>query len=236
MFAAAVLGAAGPAFAGPDATAPAAPATESARPLPPMHFYSSIADETVYDVLKTNPAFVNLDKDLVGAPLFLVVTHTARPTSGGAAAGALSGLLAGSTLGLIPIVTSEEFVIRYEVWMNGQPVSTYSFNRTETRAVNMWSGAADKDYGLGKGGLAWLKSTAGEFAEKALHDAKLAAIQAEIDYYFPAAASALPAPPMPPAPPARLVPPAPAEPVLMPAPPGPSVPAAPAAAAAARTQ
>lgn len=174
-------------------SAPAAPTTVAlptgTRALPPMEFFSSIGGDTIYDVLKTDPAFSRMDKELAGTPIFLVVTHTSRPTAGGSAAGLVSAILAGSTLGLIPLVTSEEFVVRYEIWLQGRAISSYSFTRTKTRAVNMWA-AGDKYYGLGKDGLDWLKSTATEFAAKAAKDPELAKLQAEIDYYFPQPAPA----------------------------------------------
>jgi hypothetical protein len=182
----------------PAVTAPA-PAPVAAAPvvraLPPMQFYSSIGDDTLYDLLKAKPAFAGLDKELSGTPLFLLVTHTVKPTSGGAAAAGLSAILAGSTLGIIPIVTNEEFVVRYEIWMHGEPIATYSFSRTKTRAINMWSaGGSDKYYGLGKDGFEWLKSTADEFAVKAAQDPEMTKVQAEIEFYFPAAAPAATAP------------------------------------------
>ncbi|MFT3806419.1 hypothetical protein [Arenimonas sp.] len=202
------------------------PAKASVRALPPMQFYASIGGDTVYDLLKTAPAFARMDKELAGAPFFLVVTHTIRPTAGGNAAGMLSAILSGSTLGIIPVVTNEEFVVRYEIWMHGQPVTTHSFSRTKTRAINIWAGANDKYYGLGKEGLEWLKSTAGEFAKLATSDPALANVQAEIDYYFPqaaeAAASAITAA-------APAVPAAPASTVAMP--PAPATPVQPAAPA-----
>ena len=177
-----------PVAAAAPATTPAA--TPAVRALPPMRFYSSIADGDVYDTLKANPAFANLDRETYGTPLAVLVTHTLRPTAGGNAAGMFTAILSGSTLGLIPIVTNEELVVRYEVMLQGKPIATYSFSRTKTRAQNLWSmgGAGDKYAGLGKDGFEWLKSTAVEFAGKAAHDARLAQVQAEIDYYFPPAA------------------------------------------------
>jgi hypothetical protein len=167
---------------------PAAPS--GVRALPPMQYFSSIGGDTVYDLLKADPSFANMDKELAGAPLFLIVTHSIRPTSGGSAAGLFSAILAGSSLGIIPMVTNEEFVVRYEVWLQGRAIATYTFSRTKTRAFNMWSNGGEKNYGLGKEGLDWLKSTAGEFAVKAAHDPALMKLQSEIDYYFPTATAA----------------------------------------------
>ena len=171
----------------------AAPTKENAvAALPPMDFVSTVARDELYTALKADPALARLDKELAGSPLTLMVTHTLRPTSGGQAAGLLSAVLAGSTLGLIPIVSSEQLVVRYEVLLNGKTIATYSFEPTATRAMNLWSAGKDGYGGLGKAGMEWVKSTAPEGATKLAHDPALQAVHDEIDYYFPEAATANP--------------------------------------------
>lgn len=183
------------------------PVVESAAPgLPPMHFVSSLAENELYALFKAAPGFSTLDDELYGSPLKLVVTHTSRPTAGGQAAGLLSAVISGGTLGIIPMVTNDHLVVRYEVMLNGKTVTSYSFERTATRAINIWGGGGD--YGLGKAGLEWVKSTAAEAAGKLANDPALAALQREIAFYFPESASAKDVPA--PAPPAQPAPPAPA--------------------------
>jgi hypothetical protein len=87
----------------PAAAAPAAPAGPA---LPAMIFFSSLAEDELFKVFKAQPGYAALDKELYGSPLKLIVTHTSRPTAGGQAAGVLSAVLSGGTLGLLPIVTS----------------------------------------------------------------------------------------------------------------------------------
>jgi hypothetical protein len=171
------------------APANASPAPTSGPALPAMIFFSSLAEDELFDVFKAEPGYAALDKELYGSPLKLIVTHTSRPTAGGQAAGVLSAVLSGSTLGLLPIVTNERFVVRYEVMLNGKTVASCSFERTSTRAINIWA-AGDADAGLGKDGMAWLKSTAREAAGKLASDPALAALQQEIRFYFPDAAPA----------------------------------------------
>ena len=161
------------------------PATPVVAALPPMEFVSSVARDELLTALKTDPAFASLDKDLVGSPLTLMVTHTLRPTAGGQAAGLLSAVLSGSTLGIIPIVSNERFVIKYEVLLNGKTVTSYSFERTATRAQNLWTAGNDGYGGLGKAGMEWAKSTAAEAAAKVANDPALLAVRDEINFYFP---------------------------------------------------
>jgi hypothetical protein len=161
-----------------------------------MRFYSSIAHDAVYDTLKADPAFAALDKELYGTPLSILVTHTIKPTAGGNAAGMFTAILSGSTLGLIPIVTNEELVVRYEVMLQGKPIAAYTFSRTKTRAQNLWAmgTTGDQYQGLGKELFEWVKTTTTQFAAKAVQDPKLMQVQAELDFYFPPAAVAVAAP------------------------------------------
>lgn len=176
------------------ASAAAAPAPAPATPpvatvvapkpgaLPAMRFIASVAEEEIYTGLKADPNFAALDKELVGSPLSLMVTHTLRPTAGGMAAGLLSAVLAGSTLGLIPMVSSERLVIKYDVMLNGRPLTSYTFERTATRAQNLWTVEAG---GLGKAGMEWVKSTVPEAAAKIAKDPAVLALRQEMDFYFP---------------------------------------------------
>jgi hypothetical protein len=189
-----------PASATTDASAPV-----PADALPAMHFVSSLAEDELFKLFKAqSPAYAALDDELYGSPLKLVVTHTSRPTAGGQAAGLLSAVISGSTLGIIPMVTNDQLVVRYEVLLNGKVVTSYSFERTATRAINIWGGGGD--YGLGKAGLEWVKSTAGEAAAKIAVDPALAALKRELDFYFAPTAASAPAPSAAPAAPASAAP------------------------------
>lgn len=162
----------------------AVPSSSQGNPLPAMNFYSSVASDTIYDTIKANPRFSKLDKELVGSPITILVTHSIRPTAGGQAAGLLTAMLSGGSLGLIPIVTNEQFVLRYEILLHGKPVSVYSFERTNTRAINLWSQDTSAEHVFGKDGMEWLKSTINEFIAKSANDPELLKIQDEIDFYF----------------------------------------------------
>lgn len=159
-----------------------------ASPLPPMRFISSIAEDELLATLKSEPALAELDPNLAGSPLALIVTHTLRPTSGGQAAGFVSAVLSGSTLGLIPIVSNERLVLKYEILLNGKSITSHSFERTATRAQNLWTAGNDGYNGLGKAGMEWALATAAEAAATLAADPKLRAVQEEIEFYFPASA------------------------------------------------
>jgi len=181
----ALAGAAEPAPTSVVVPAPATPAAAPAAPasaLPAMSFYGSIANDELFDLIKKSEQFARLDKELFGSPLHLRVMHTLQPTAGGKATGLLSAIFTGGTLGLIPAVTNNSLMVTYEVRVHGRELVSYSYQRTFTRAVNIW--AKDETHGLGKEGLEWLKSTATEFTAAAASDAKLASLKKEYERYF----------------------------------------------------
>ena len=147
---------------------PAAQAPVPASALPAMSFYGSIADDELFDLVKKSDQFARLDKELFGSPLHLRVMHALQPTASGKATGLLSAIFTGGTLGLIPAVTNNSLMVTYEVRVHGRELVSYSYQRTFTRAVNIW--AKDETHGLGKEGLEWLKSTATEFTTAAAID------------------------------------------------------------------
>ncbi|MEZ5533118.1 MAG: hypothetical protein R3E69_12150 [Steroidobacteraceae bacterium] len=153
--------------------------------LPAMHFYSSIAGNELYALIKADATFAQLDEALIGSPIELRVSHSLQPTAGGKAAGLLSAIWSGGTLGLLPVVTNNNLVVTYEVRVQGRSIASYSFQRSFTRAINIWA-QDDATYGLGKEGLEWLKSTVGEFTTAASQDPRLATLQREYEAYFAA--------------------------------------------------
>lgn len=168
---------------------PPAPASAPAvLPLPAMHFLSTVAEDDLLAALQRNPALSGLDKDLVGSPLSLLVTHTSRPATGSEATGFISAVLSGSTLGLIPVVTRETLVVNYDVLLSGRKITGCSFEYTSSRAINIWAAGEDGYQGLGKAGMDWVKSTAAEAAAKLAADPAIRQVQDEISYYFPSRA------------------------------------------------
>jgi hypothetical protein len=177
------------------ATLPAAPATAApvtvavpapvpADALPPMTFYASVAPDELLANIKAASAFSQVDKELIGSPIQLRITHSLQPTAGGQAAGLLSAVWAGSTLGLLPVVTNNNLVLVYEVRVNGKDVARYDFQRSFTRAIAIWGAQNDPTHGLGAEGLEWARSTATEFAAKAAQDPALLALAKEYRFYF----------------------------------------------------
>ena len=81
------------------------------------------------------------------------------------------------------MVTNNNLVVTYEIWVHGQPITTYSYERSFTRSQNMWV-TDDETHGLGKEGLEWLRGTVGTFTAAAATDSKLGELKREFELYF----------------------------------------------------
>jgi hypothetical protein len=147
-----------------------------------MSLVSSIAYDELYDTLKKNPAFASMDKEKLGSPVTIRVSHSYGHTSAGTASTIASAILAGGTLGLLPVFSNRDLVITYDILINETLVSSYSYSKNLTRVFNIHS--TDKTHGLGADGLAWVTGTAAQFAADLERDPEYARIQAEYRYYY----------------------------------------------------
>jgi hypothetical protein len=154
----------------------------AAAVLPPLRFSSDSIGNGLFQRLAQAPLFQKLSRDVIGSPIELRVYHTFQLTNGGRVSGAVSGMLAAGTLGLLPQVYSGEHAMIYEVVVNGAVISTHTYRKAIARAHNLWS--ADSSAGLGKDGLGWAASTVDQFLTDSATDPKLAQLIEEYSYYF----------------------------------------------------
>lgn len=153
-----------------------------AESLPPMMYYSTLNGTELFNALKAKPGLTRLDKESPGSPLFLRVTHSMQPTNGGTAAGLASAMLAGGSLGLLPVVTNNDLVVTYEILVNGTPLTSHAYRENFTQAVNIYT--ANAGGGLEGAPLTWFLGTAERFAADVAKDPKIAELMAEYRYYF----------------------------------------------------
>jgi hypothetical protein len=155
-----------------------------------MRFNADSLAGDFYTQIQSAPQFQKISREAYGSPLELRIYHTWRINRGSAEA---SGLMSAVTLGILPVVSSGDHAIVYEVLVNGVLVSSYKYSKSFTHAHSIWGGE-DKSYGMGKGGMEWAKSTVAQFLKDAAGDPKLVALTSEFDFYFaPQATSVAPA-------------------------------------------
>jgi hypothetical protein len=145
-----------------DSLGAAPAATPVLTTLPSWQFASTVVADDLYDALKATPTFAALDKEKLGSPVAVRVSHMFGHTSKGTASEIASALLAGGTLGLLPAFSNRDLTLRYEILVNGSVLLSYQYSKNLTRVFNLHS--TDKTHGLGAEGVAWVTGTAGQFA------------------------------------------------------------------------
>ena len=164
----------------------ASPVYPQADSLPSIGFASTIASDELYGALKSSTLFASMDKDKPGSPITIRVSHMYGHTSAGTASEFASAILAGGTLGLLPIFSNRDLSVTYDILINGSILLSYTYSKNVTRVFNIHS--TDKTYGLGADGLAWVIGTSSQFSADVARDSKFADLKAEYHYYYDAAA------------------------------------------------
>jgi len=169
-----------------EAAGAAMPGAPVLSTLPSWQFGSTIAGDELYAALKGTPTFASLDKEKLGSPVAIRVSHMFGHTSKGTASEIASALLAGGTLGILPAFSNRDLTVTYEILVNGSILLSYQYSKNLTRVFNLHS--TDKTHGLGAEGVTWVTGTASQFAADVAHDSKFAELQAEYRYYYAPAA------------------------------------------------
>lgn len=156
-------------------------AAEGDLQLPPMRYVSSLED-SMFDSLKDQSIFSQLDKELYGSPLVLAVTHTFSPTAGDAALGLTSVLLSSGTLGLTPIVSNNDLIVTYTLNSHGRSVASFSYSKNFTQATSVYSTQGFTK--LDKSAMTWARSTVEQFVTEIAGSKEVHALTDEYNFYF----------------------------------------------------
>ncbi len=148
----------------------------------PIYYVSNIPNEEFLAKLKEKPIFSNLKEKLYGSPIYFRTTIQNRHTSGGSAGSFFSVVLAGSTLGLLPIVTNKDFILRYEVFVNGEKLFDQQFTYNQTDVKSLYSDPEGNK--LNPEILEWAKTTIDKVTQSFEKDPKIKQLIEEYNYYF----------------------------------------------------
>ncbi|QQX80750.1 hypothetical protein JK628_02430 [Shewanella sp. KX20019] len=159
-----------------------ATATATAVKLPPAMFISTINSDDIYDKIRLHQAFTDIDKESLGNPIKIYVHHRLEATAGGTAAGLTSAMLAGGSLGLLPVVVNNDLVLTYELRVNNQSLAKFEYRENFTDAINIYQDQGPG--GLDDSALAWAVSTVDQFTAAVIKDPKILSLIEEYNYYF----------------------------------------------------
>jgi hypothetical protein len=147
---------------------------------PPMVFISSVSEEKLLEAIREVPEFAKIDDEALGSPIVLQVRHFTRMTAGGSAAGFGSAVLSGGTLGIIPIVTNNDLVVKYEFTVHGTPIASFEYEENFTEVESLY----DMNTELEGEMLAWAEATVDQFIKDINGNADIQAVFDEYRYYF----------------------------------------------------
>lgn len=103
---------------------------------PPVLFATNISDGFKARMEQFD-AFTALDESSVGLPIGVRVIKGLRTKNDGL--GGSTGLLAATTLGIIPTVTNKEFKVIYQVFVQGDKIEEFSYTVDSTEVGNLWA-------------------------------------------------------------------------------------------------
>ena len=153
------------------------------NPYPPMQFYSSFSKEKLLEELRGEQQFENLDNEALGSAIVISVRHQTRMTAGGSAAAMGSAVLAGSTLGLLPVVSNDDLVITYAISVHGDRIASFEYVENFTDVDSMYDTNINA---LDGPALEWAESTVAMFLSDVQEDGKVRELVEEYRYYFSA--------------------------------------------------
>lgn len=147
----------------------------------PINYASNVKSPSFHTKFKEIEHFGNVANDNHGSPLLIVTTLHNTMTNGGQATGLFSAMLAGGSLGLIPMVTNQDLTITYNVLVNRQVIARFSYTENFTDAVSMYSAGNQE---IDEDVEAWLLSTLPKFEEELRNHSGFSILLYEYDFYF----------------------------------------------------
>lgn len=148
----------------------------------PVQFISMFDKELgIEEQLKQLPHLKNLGEEIYGTPVKLLVTYHDQGTTGGDVASFTSLMLAAGSLGILPIVENNDFVVSYELRVHSKSIASFSYSINTTEAKNMYT----MDHKPSKEVLDFAKTTPGLFAKDLATVPAFKELQQEYSFYFP---------------------------------------------------
>lgn len=137
--------------------------------------------ETLIARLRQLPYFSDIDAkgENSGSSVYLTVSIGQVPTTGGTAASATTGLLAASTLGIIPTFDNKDISVYYELRSHHTKVASFSYSANFTAVANLYTPQGK----LSENARKWAIETVDRLAEDIRFNEPMIALQAEYDAF-----------------------------------------------------
>lgn len=150
---------------------------------PPVFYVSNIEEGEFKTELENYGAFQALDEEAVGLPIGIRVLKGLRMKQDAATFSSL--MVSASTLGLVPVVNSKVFKVRYEVFLQGKSIATYEYDMTSTDVDNFWTaGAQNGQRDLKESEKLFLDHSQARFLTDLKSNAEVQEVFTEYFHYF----------------------------------------------------
>ncbi len=104
---------------------------------PPLMLKANFALDEFEEKLKNYQAFQSVSSNMPGRPIKLRILRGIFEKQD--ASRATSGLLAAVTLGLVPVVSNQVFLVRYDLLIRNESVASFEYELPMTDVSNMWN-------------------------------------------------------------------------------------------------
>lgn len=122
---------------GAETPAPTADYQHHGPKYPPVFFVTNVESAAFKEKLNGYGAFARLDSEAVGLPIGLRIVKGHRTKQD--ATTMSSVMLSASTLGLIPMVSSTEFKVYYDVYVQGKSIAEFEYQVDSTDVNHLWA-------------------------------------------------------------------------------------------------
>lgn len=149
--------------------------------LPPILFQTNIEDKKYLEIFKTKSQFERVSETDIGLPIgVLVLEHSKSQFS---ARGFSSGLFSAMAMGMIPVLDDRQYVIKYQLYVQGDVIETFEYGMTASEFRNFWTMPANK-YEPADAELLYREQTVSMFLSDLNKSSKFQDIVSEYNLYL----------------------------------------------------
>jgi hypothetical protein len=150
----------------------------------PMFVVTTFEDEQeaqFVELLQKQEALANVSHKSYGAPIRLMVSYHHEATAGGSVASFTTLMMSASSLGVIPVLENNDFVVSYQLRVQSKTIASFSYVINTTDAISIYAGRQTK---FSPKVQAFVDSTPAKFAADLAKDAAFKALTQEYEFYF----------------------------------------------------
>ena len=149
----------------------------------PIELIAIFDEGNLKDELSQITFLSDLDENYDDSPIALIVSLVNRDRSLEGAVGFTSLMITSGTLGLVPVVTNNDLIVRYELILHGSVISRHEFAENFRGADMIWDNGPNEP-ALTEAMMAWISSTVPLLKEAYDNDEGLAQLTRDYNYYF----------------------------------------------------